>query len=191
MATKEISRKITISTIAGKATAWFEKVMKHKDEKGNALPFKLCRLYGAASGFTLGATEFGEFCKFRGTFRAINLVTGETQDAPQIILPDHLAEMLKSAIERAEGGAVQFAFEISAIFDASVATKYRYIAESNLPPVQNDPLAQLEAQMKEAGFALPAPAQKSLPGTEAADEAADEAAAEAPAEASAKGKKSK
>lgn len=166
MATKEISRKLTISTIAGKAAAWFEKVMNNKDDKGQHVPFKLCRLYGSASGFTLGGSEFGEFCKFRGTFRGVNLMTGETQDAPQIILPDHLAEMLKAAIETAQGGAVQFAFDISVIYDATVVTKYRYIAESNLPPVQNDPLAALEAQMAEAGYALPAPAdaaQLSLP----------------------------
>lgn len=178
MATKEIARKITISTIAGKAAAWFQKVMEAKGE-----PVKLCRLYGSATGFTLGATEFGEFCKFRGTFRGVNLMTGETQDAPQIILPDHLAEMLKSAIEAAQGGAVTFAFEISAVFDVSVATKYRFVAESNLPAVKNDPLAMLEQTMAEAGFALPAPtgdAQKQLPGTGEAEDTGEQAAAEAP-----------
>lgn len=172
----EIARKLTISTIAGKASAWFKKCM---DLNGEKLP--LARIYGIANGYTAGATEMGEFLKFRGQFRGVNKETGETSDAPLAIFPTHIGEMLRAQLD---GGAqsVQFAIDVAVKFDATSVTKYVYVIDSSLPPAQNDPLAAIEAELQK--LALPAPTASNAPAADTT------AASPAPAPAaSTKGKR--
>lgn len=150
-----INRKLTLAVVAGKATAWFEKLMAIPGEN-KVLP--LANIIGQATGFEAGATEYGEFIKFRGQFRGTNLTTGETMDAPAVILPAHLGTVLRSALEgkTIDVRSVDFAFGISARYDATAATKYVYDCRSLLAPAASDPLAALESQVK-ASLALEAP----------------------------------
>lgn len=170
----DAARKLTIATVAGKASTWFEKLMATEGKK-----LALAKLYGAATGYVAGATEYGEFLKFRGTFRGINLQTGETTDAPVIILPPHLAESLRASLEMG-AQRVDFAFEIVAEYDATAATKYVYRTASLLPPSESDPLAALEKSLGDV-LALAAPAAAPAPALPPA--------APAPAPAPAKSRK--
>lgn len=150
-----IARKLTLAGVAGKSTAWFEKLMAIPGEH-KVLP--LANIIGQATGFEVGGTDFGEYVKFRGQFRGTNLETGEQTDAPAVILPAHLGNVLRSALEGKTDDvrSVDFAFGISARYDASAATKYIYDCRSLMAPAASDPLAALEGQVKQA-LALEAP----------------------------------
>lgn len=155
---QNISRKLTIATVTGAPAKWFKRVME-----ADGKVVKLCSIYGITTGYIAGATEYGEFLKFRGNFRGVNTETGEIQNAPQVILPTHIGEMLRAQLE---GGAqsVQFAFDIGARFDASSLTKYVYELASTLPAAENDPLAAIELAIAEQ-LKLEAPTQAPSPAT--------------------------
>lgn len=179
---REVARKITFTTAFGGGKKWFEKLMsKPADEAGRKI-LPLGKIYGIANGYTAGATDLGEFVKFAGQFRSVNYETGESADAPQVILPNFLAGSLKGAIDAPErAGPVQIALEVAAEYDAEAVTKYRYILRDLLPPAVNDPLAALEQSMSQGVMALAAPA--------AADPAPALPPAAAPAAPAAKGRK--
>lgn len=179
---REVARKITFTTAFGGGKKWFEKLMaKSPDEAGNRV-LPLGKIYGIANGYTAGATDLGEFVKFAGQFRSVSYETGESTDAPQVILPNFLAASLKGAIDAPERtGPVQIALEVAAQYDGESVTKYRYILRDLLPPAVNDPLAALEQSMSQGVMALAAPA--------AADPAPALPPAAAPAAPAAKGRK--
>ena len=156
-AAREISRKITISTVTGGPKKWFDKLIKATPGADGVQSLDLCRIYGYAQGYTAGVSDFGEFIKFAGSFRGVNLDTGEVSEAPQVILQPFLAAAFKSALDAPErSGPVQFAFLIRAVYDPSAAAKYRYAVLDLLPPAVSDPLAELEARMLGAPAATPA-----------------------------------
>jgi hypothetical protein len=153
MAGKEITRKITLSVVAGKATTWFDALMASENKR---LP--LANIIGQTTGYVAGASDFGEFVKFRGRFRGTNLQTSETVDAPVCILPTFVAESLRSALDTGEARSVDFAFGVEVVYDASSVTKYRYEVRDLLPPSESDPLASIEASVvKTLKLAAPVP----------------------------------
>ncbi len=158
----EIARKITITTIAGKAGKWFEKLMSTPNKE-----MRLMQVFGFATVSKPDASEFGEFVKIHGNFRAVNLETGEITNAPQVILPNFLGQALHGALTTPDrSGPVKFAFEIGVKFDASSVTKYTYTIRDLLPVQQDDPLAAMQALIAEAGKpALEAPKEEKQPDT--------------------------
>jgi len=147
-AAREVARKITIATASGGPSKWFDKLVKMQPNEAGEKSLDLCRIYGLAAGYTAGATEFGEFIKLAGSFRGVNLDTGEVSDAPQVILPTFLANAFRAALDAPErNGPVQFAFLVRAVYDVTAATKYRYAIIDLMPPAVNDPLAAIEGAM--------------------------------------------
>lgn len=161
-ASNEISRKITIATVTGGARKWFNQLTAlalgnataaDKSDAHGSIP--LMAVYGRATGVSHGSTEFGEFTKFHGNFRAVNLVpkedgtpNGEVTNSGQVLLPPHLNGMLEGALRGDGAVSVEFAFEIHAKYDNDAATKYTYTVLDRMPiQPASDPLLQLEVAM--------------------------------------------
>lgn len=141
----ELSRKITIKTVTGGAEKWFESLMKSESKE-----MELMDVFGYANGAKAGTSEYGEFIRLTGTFRAVNRIdgSGEITNAPAVILPTHIGEAMKAALEAPErAGPLQFAFRIGVRYDVNMATKYVYTIRDMLPPEQNDPLNALAQKL--------------------------------------------
>lgn len=177
----EIARKITIATVSGGPGDWFEKLIALPAE---SRVMNLMAVYGFANGYKPGATEFGEFVKILGNFRAVNKQTGETTDSPQLILPTYLGHSFAAALDAPErSGPIKFAFEIDVKYDVTAATKYVYVVRNVMPATQDDPLSALGALLSyEQPKALFAPESTPAPTPTPAPTSA-------PAPAAPKGKK--
>lgn len=156
MADKKVAealRKITLGTCNAQPDS--DEVAK-MEKSGK--PLALLDVFGVVTRAKPGVSTLGEYVKFMGQFKGINLVTKEEFTAPVVILPKFLEEQLYAVMPSdGEKADIQFGFRISAKFDKKAATKYSYTAQSLLKPAENDALSMLEAQIGETVKALPAP----------------------------------
>lgn len=144
-----LQKKISVAKVCGKVTA--TRIAK----AGGAL--KLATFAGIASDIKQGVSDFGEWEALTGQFRAINAETGEVFDSAVCFLPDVALNLVKAQLA---GGAkaVEFAFEISAVEDESVAVGYSYRASPLLEISEDDPMQRLMAKVPTFAPALSAPA---------------------------------
>lgn len=167
-------KKITLSEVFGltRASGGFKpKAHFGADENGNFAPHLIMRVIGLVHGYSLGTTNYGDFYKFSGNFAAIN-ADGEEFRSPICIVPSPADELLKNAVDSANGSPVQMAFDIHAVQDSG-DRGYKFQITPLMQQEQGDPLDAL-MQTTAENFQLPAPRQATLPGTEA--EAAPEQA---------------
>lgn len=137
-------RKITIATVYG--TPDVEELIKL-----NGKSLKICKIWGVAGRMKPGANDFGEFVRFVGDFRAVNLNTGELFRSSVCLLPKFLEEDMAGAMASGADGAtkqVEFGVEINVSFDKTAATKYVYNADSLIEPAESQALVALEQKMK-------------------------------------------
>ena len=144
-------RKLTVKSVGCKPD--FEALLAAPDKR-----MKLCRFYGIARKAKPDNSDFGDFVRFTGSFRGVNLADGEIYEAGALILPGVAQDLLAGALDNEEVSDVQFAFEIGLKYDATVVTKYTYTVESLIKAAENDPLQMLEKQML-LQLAAPAPGQ--------------------------------
>jgi hypothetical protein len=141
---KEVGKKVTIALAAGKAAVWFERLVKEKE-------IHLCRIVGQITDYKADSGDYGEFVKFKGMFRGINMVSGKMEEinAPVALFPSNVSDMLKSAVDslRAEGLSafkVDVGFDIYAVYNVDMATKYSYKSVSLITaPADQDPMTEL------------------------------------------------
>lgn len=147
-------RKITIATVAGKVKGNAELMKKIIEADGQAVG--LMDVFGIASKGKPGETQFGEFVKFVGQFRAVNLATGEVFAAPACILPTFLADDIYGAMTAGGEGVrnAQFAFRIGVFYAPESVTQYQYDAQPLIQPAEADALALLEKQAQEGARLL-------------------------------------
>jgi hypothetical protein len=104
--------------------------------------------------------EPSESFRLKGQFRAKNN-TGETFTAAECFLPAVAANMIQQSFEIGKRNGfnyLQFGLNIGCNYNAKVACRYEYFAESLLPPdAASTPFAAIENKIKEASAALPAP----------------------------------
>lgn len=150
-----LQKKISIAKVFGKINS---AVISKQGENGT---LKLMRVLGAANGVKSGVSDFGEWRALAGQFRATNISTGEVFDSAVCFLPDVALELV---IAQLEGGAkgVEFAFDISAVLDETVAVGYSYRASPLIQSEEESPISRLEAKM--AALSLPAPAENKKNG---------------------------
>ncbi|MHB8071873.1 MAG: hypothetical protein ACYDHF_08015 [Candidatus Cryosericum sp.] len=144
--------KITIKSIAGAID--LEKLLKAENKE-----IALAHIFGLARKAAPDSSQYGDFIRFRGSFKAINIETGETMQSGSLILPSTAQELLAGAFSE-ETTEVKFGFQIGVKYDPKVATKYTYTVVSLTPAAQNDPLLALEAQIKNELKALTAPKEE-------------------------------
>lgn len=147
MSQVNLQKKISVAKVCGKIGA----ARVAKAENGT---LKLMRVFGSASGIKTGVSDFGEWRALTGQFRAVNLETGETFDSGVCFLPDVALDLVAGAIESGAKG-VDFAFDISAVVDESVAVGYSYRASPLIQAEEESAISRLESKM--AALALPAP----------------------------------
>lgn len=154
--TRGILKKITVKTCGVKPD--LEKLIAHKNANGDKAVFPLLTVYGVASDYKAGAGKdgMGDYVKFLGQFKAINVQTGQVFVSGACILPGAAPDLIYGALRGLgdNGGAVEFGFNIGASYDPEAVTKYVYHVDQIMSPDQADPLAALEMKLK----ALPAPA---------------------------------
>jgi hypothetical protein len=79
----EIVNKITMKTIDAQPKP--RSVTERAD---------IAHVFGTATGYRQGSTNYGVFCKFEGNFEAVNLTTGEVFRSRNLLLPQIVEAML-------------------------------------------------------------------------------------------------
>ncbi len=154
----EILRKLTIKTAGFDVTAV-------KAALGDNKTADLLKVVGITTEARPGQTDKGEFIKFGGTFRAINLQTGEAFEASTAIFPNFIADSLAAAL--AQSQEVEFGILIGAKANATSVTGYEYTVRPLVEAKVSDKLgALIAAAGLDAPVALPAPAAQA-PAAEA------------------------
>lgn len=104
-------------------------------------------LYGKVRRFETGTSDYGNFVKFRGTFEAVNEITGSAYGASVAIFPGGLLEdELMEAVEAATG-PVDVAIRFSMVEDDKSTTGVAWKAERLIESAEADPLADLRAKV--------------------------------------------
>jgi len=150
-------KKISINKVIGgkpKIAEIAKYFADHPEEKA----LYLARFFGTANGTKNGISDFGEWMCLTGQFRAINVETGETFDSGICFLPDVAQDMVLGALTGSN--AVDFAFDIGVVLDASSATGYVYIA-TPLVQEENNPINRMQEKL--ASMALPSLPAPSAP----------------------------
>lgn len=151
-----ILKKITMAACGAKPD--IEKLIAFKNANGAAAIMPLLTVYGIASDFKAGAGKdgMGDYVRFLGQFKAVNVETGEVFISGACILPGAAPDMVFGALRSLgeAGGSIEFAFNIGVKFDADSATKYVYSVQQITSLGQSDPLAALESKLQ---VAVPAP----------------------------------
>lgn len=114
---------------------------------------------GYAKGYEIKPTTFGDSTAFHGSFKAVNKISGEAFQASTLYLPDVASDLLKGAVDGAEGGAVEFGFNISLVGVAGKVPgetgKYEYRCAPLMETSENDPLELLEKRLADGAVNMP------------------------------------
>jgi hypothetical protein len=149
-----ILKKITVKDVCGEI-------------KKPATTTWLVRVVGIARDYEIGTTNFGQFVRFKGQFRAIKIETGEVFDSGAMILPDIANNLIYGALSQDGSNAVEFAFDLG-VKPSKSPTEYDYIVSSLIESKEADPLAALLSNAP-ALPALPAPSAEKSKATPKAE----------------------
>lgn len=154
-ATVELVTKITTKAVFGKVD--IGDVVKF-DEANPGQTMPLYDVLGIAGTFKVGESQMGEYVKFAGQFKAVNLTNGKQFRSGAAILPKPAQELIAGALAGENTNSASFALRIGVKRDKTAATGYVFAVSSLIPMADADPLALLEKQVIAA---LPAPTQAS------------------------------
>ena len=146
---RNLISKITVKTVYGKID--IEKVINAPTKQ-----IELMDVYGLCRKALPDSSEHGEYVKFRGSFRATNLETGEAFESGSVILPRVAEEVLAGAFSD-DTSEIQFGFRVVVKYDKDSVTKYVYSVIPLLSPAENDPVTLLENKIAENFKQLAAP----------------------------------
>lgn len=146
----------------------------------NGESVKLMRVIGQCTGMKTGESQFGPWIAFTGSFQAIKMETGEIFRSGKIFLPEVAEQLLAPLVMEADGKAVEFAFDIEAKRDDSLAIGYIYEVTPLLEVAESDPM---KALMERVGLpqlenkSAPEPQGNAAPAADAKQESGDKKAA--------------
>lgn len=140
----ELIKKITAKAVAG-AVEKPKKVVQ------------LVRVAGIANKAKVGSTDYGEYVAFLGSFKAINLATGEEFRSGKLILPEVAQNVLAGMLEGEGADSVGFAFDLG-VKPSKSPTGYDWTATPLVEADEADPVEQLMGAVN-TQHALPAPAK--------------------------------
>lgn len=144
-------RKITIATVKAKPTL---KELMAASEKNETVP--IMDVWGVATRAKAGKSDYGDFLRFVGQFRAINLRSGESFRAAVCLLPRFLEEELEGILGAPGTVNAEFGVRITAKFDEDAASKYVYLADAIIEPAEMKLVAALTDRIGKARLLLPA-----------------------------------
>jgi hypothetical protein len=169
----EIVNKITMKTIEAQPEP--RSITEKRD---------IAHVFGTATGYRSGSTNYGVFCKFEGNFEAVNLETGEIYKSRNLLLPEIIESLLMEQLVSlgAKAGKmktqddpgspgtpssepVDFAFcvGVKPIFEKDGKTivergqGYEYTVKPIMESKVSDSLAHIREVSDKARKALPAP----------------------------------
>jgi hypothetical protein len=147
----ELLRKLTIKTAGFDVTAVKAALADNKTAD-------LLKVVGITTEARPGQTEKGEFIKFGGQFRAVNLQTGELFEASTAIFPNFIADSLAAALSQSQ--EVEFGILVGAEANATSVTGYEYTVRPLVEAKVSDKLgALIAAAGLDAPLSLEAPAK--------------------------------
>lgn len=147
-------KKISIKTVLGN----YKEVLPQLDGK----KAKVMRVAGIARKMVPGSSDMGEWVRFEGNFKAINMLTGEEFMAAKCFLPDVAGDILESAFAPDEEtgevpSSVEFGFDIVMVPDDTMATGYFYEADPLKEPAEDDSITRLMSSMPKLPRSVPKP----------------------------------
>lgn len=104
----------------------------------------ILRVVGEATKYNTGENDYGPWVEFRGTFRAVNLLTGQKNGSGRLFLPEIAGDMLEGVLSDKACTNVAFGFDIGIVFDDKSGPGYIYKATPLIAPEENDPLTMME-----------------------------------------------
>lgn len=154
-------RKISTRTVLGSKDEDVKGMILEKVMKDKTKDHPLLRVWGVATRYKPGNSDFGAFLKFNGQFRALNIETGAVYRSAALLLPKFLEDELAGALGSMDAPKPsEFAIEIGAKYDKTSATSYVFTANSLVETSESDQMKQLESRIRsENPRALPAPAK--------------------------------
>ncbi len=146
----EILRKLTIKS-CGLGVTEIKDVVTAENPS-----VELLKVVGVTTSARPGQTDKGEYLKLMGTFRGVNMLTGQVFDASQAILPSFISDTLAEGLKQSP--EVEFAILIGAKYDKDAVTGYVYTVS---PLIETKPSDKMAALLAASGannpIALPAP----------------------------------
>lgn len=109
-------------------------------------PSELFQVVGIATGIQAGESQFGEWKAFIGTFKAVNLQTGEVFTSGKLFLPSVASNYLAGFLGGSD--SVEFALQVNSIPSDNVIG-YEYTVEPLIDFAEPKALAELS---KRAGI---------------------------------------
>lgn len=125
-------------------------------EIGQTVP--VATVYGRADGYKTDTSNYGDYKKFKGEFEAVRASDGHVQIASSLIMPDVFADMLASAVDRAENG-VEFSIIVcvKGVEKRDGSKGYEWVINTVRAPERSDSLSQLRQETIAAVKSLPPP----------------------------------
>lgn len=146
--------KISVATVYGRIKTAIKDV-DGEQKKYLPAPVALMRVIGQCTGFEVKTSQYGDSLKFSGSFKAINLETGEVYHSGACFLPTVLESQLGGVLDSVDSG-VEFAVDIAAV-PAENSFGYEYRVKTLLEVQEAPVLAAIEQKI--AHLALPGPGQ--------------------------------
>lgn len=119
---------------------------------------ELAVILGYARTSEIKKTTFGDSIGFHGSFKGIDVETGEEFQSGVCYLPDVASDMLNNAMLDTEG-VVEFGFKIFVVGvkgrTEGEGNKYEYRCAPLMEVSENDPLNALETRIKNKQLAAP------------------------------------
>ena len=134
----EILRKLTIKN-CGFDVATIKEALGDHDQAS----VELLKIVGISKSAQPGQTPLGDYLKLVGTFKGINLITGEMFEAASCILPNFITESIAAALT--DGSDVEFALQIGVKSKPSSVTGYEFTVRPLIEPKPNDAMEKLLA----------------------------------------------
>lgn len=132
----EILRKLTIKNCG------FD-IANIKEALGENASVELLKIVGISKSAQAGQTSLGDYLKLVGSFKGVNLITGEMFEASSCILPNFITESIAAALT--DGSNVEFALQIGVRSKPSSVTGYEYTMRPLIEPKPNDAMEKLLA----------------------------------------------
>lgn len=162
----QILKKLSVKTVCGSISK--KLIEQLKANGGAAVP--VMRVLGIATGSKSGQTNFGPWVSLTGNFEAVNLETGQTFKAQNLLMPMGYCE--DGALKLQQEGVTNLNVACDVFvryFKFGEEDKYEYTLEAHQTTAEEvDPLASLRAAVPPAPLRLKAPETSSSSASDAA-----------------------
>jgi hypothetical protein len=136
-------KKITAKTVLGDV-----KKIAFGDDKQLEKGFPAMRVLGVVRNVQTGTSDYGDWVKFKGSFKATNLLTGEEFNSSALMLPEVASDLLDTAIQSVgdDFESIECAFDIG-LKGADTSIGYEYTVTPLVEMSTSDPIVALEKQL--------------------------------------------